>query len=41
VTHAFNYVGLGALGLLQAGDGDPKNGTTSTSPHEHEHKNSD
>ncbi|HET8784338.1 MAG TPA: multicopper oxidase domain-containing protein [Candidatus Limnocylindrales bacterium] len=25
VTHAFNYVGRGALGLLQAGDGDPKN----------------
>lgn len=24
VTHAFNYVGRGALGLLQAGDGDPK-----------------
>ena len=23
VTHAFNFVGLGALGLLQAGDGDP------------------
>lgn len=25
VTHAFNYVGKGALGLLKAGDGDPKN----------------
>jgi nitrite reductase (NO-forming) len=25
VTHAFNYVGRGALGLFQAGDGDPKN----------------
>jgi nitrite reductase (NO-forming) len=25
VTHAFNLVGRGALGLLQAGDGDPKN----------------
>jgi nitrite reductase (NO-forming) len=25
VTHAFNFVGKGALGLLQAGDGDPKN----------------
>jgi nitrite reductase (NO-forming) len=25
VTHAFNYVGRGALGLIQAGDGDPKN----------------
>lgn len=25
VTHAFNMVGHGALGLLQAGDGDPKN----------------
>ncbi|MEO8208760.1 MAG: multicopper oxidase domain-containing protein [Chloroflexota bacterium] len=25
VTHAFNFVGRGALGLLQAGDGDPKN----------------
>lgn len=24
VTHAFNFVGKGALGLLQAGDGDPK-----------------
>ena len=25
VTHAFNFVGRGALGLIQAGDGDPKN----------------
>jgi nitrite reductase (NO-forming) len=25
VTHAFNYVGRGALGLFQAGDGDPLN----------------
>jgi nitrite reductase (NO-forming) len=25
VTHAFNFVPLGALGLLQAGDGDPLN----------------
>jgi nitrite reductase (NO-forming) len=25
VTHAFNFVGRGALGMLQAGDGDPKN----------------
>jgi len=25
VTHAFNYVGKGALGLIKAGDGDPKN----------------
>jgi len=25
VTHAFNFVGRGALGLLQAGDGNPKN----------------
>jgi nitrite reductase (NO-forming) len=25
VTHAFNFVGRGALGLVQAGDGDPKN----------------
>ena len=25
VTHAFNFVGRGALGLLQAGDGDPSN----------------
>ncbi len=25
VTHAFNFVGLGAIGLLQAGDGDPRN----------------
>ncbi len=25
VTHAFNFVGRGALGLLQAGDGDPHN----------------
>jgi nitrite reductase (NO-forming) len=25
VTHAFNFVGRGALGLLQAGDGDPFN----------------
>ncbi|MGR8933887.1 MAG: multicopper oxidase domain-containing protein [Gammaproteobacteria bacterium] len=25
VTHAFNFVGKGALGLLKAGDGDPKN----------------
>ena len=25
VTHAFNYVGRGALGLVQAGDGDPTN----------------
>jgi nitrite reductase (NO-forming) len=25
VTHAFNYVGKGALGLFRAGDGDPKN----------------
>jgi nitrite reductase (NO-forming) len=24
VTHAFNFVGRGALGLLKAGDGDPK-----------------
>jgi nitrite reductase (NO-forming) len=25
VTHAFNFPGRGALGLFQAGDGDPKN----------------
>lgn len=25
VTHAFNFVGKGGLGLLKAGDGDPKN----------------
>ena len=25
VTHAFNFVGRGALGILQAGDGDPSN----------------
>jgi nitrite reductase (NO-forming) len=25
VTHAFNYVGRGAVGLFQAGDGDPLN----------------
>ena len=25
VTHAFNFVGRGALGMLQAGDGDPTN----------------
>jgi len=25
VTHAFNFVGRGALGLFQAGDGDPNN----------------
>lgn len=25
VTHAFNFVGRGALGLFQAGDGDPSN----------------
>lgn len=25
VTHAFNFAGRGALGLFQAGDGDPKN----------------
>ena len=25
VTHAFNFVGRGALGLFQAGDGDPGN----------------
>jgi nitrite reductase (NO-forming) len=25
VTHAFNFVGRGALGLFQAGDGDPTN----------------
>lgn len=25
VTHAFNFVGRGALGLLKSGDGDPKN----------------
>ncbi|HET9347440.1 MAG TPA: multicopper oxidase domain-containing protein [Candidatus Limnocylindrales bacterium] len=25
VTHAFNFVGRGALGLVQAGDGDPQN----------------
>ncbi len=25
VTHAFNFVGRGALGLIKAGDGDPKN----------------
>lgn len=25
VTHAFNFVGRGALGLIQAGDGDPTN----------------
>ncbi|MGH8613111.1 MAG: hypothetical protein ACREYF_14115 [Gammaproteobacteria bacterium] len=24
VTHAFNFVGRGALGLVRAGDGDPK-----------------
>ena len=25
VTHAFNFVGRGAIGLFMAGDGDPKN----------------
>lgn len=25
VTHAFNFVGKGAIGIFQAGDGDPKN----------------
>jgi nitrite reductase (NO-forming) len=25
VTHAFNFVGRGALGLFMAGDGDPAN----------------
>jgi nitrite reductase (NO-forming) len=25
VTHAFNFVGRGALGLIKSGDGDPKN----------------
>jgi nitrite reductase (NO-forming) len=25
VTHALNFVGRGALGILQAGDGDPAN----------------
>lgn len=25
VTHAFNFVGKGALGLIKSGDGDPKN----------------
>ena len=25
VTHAFNFVGMGAIGLFQAGDGDPTN----------------
>jgi nitrite reductase (NO-forming) len=25
VTHAFNFVGLGAVGIFQAGDGDPHN----------------
>ena len=25
VTHAFNFVGRGALGLVQSGDGDPSN----------------
>jgi hypothetical protein len=25
VTHAFNFVGRGALGVVQAGDSDPKN----------------
>ncbi len=25
VTHAFNFVGRGALGMIKAGDGDPKN----------------
>jgi nitrite reductase (NO-forming) len=25
VTHAFNFVGRGALGIFQAGDGDPTN----------------
>ncbi|MGR9074473.1 MAG: multicopper oxidase domain-containing protein [Gammaproteobacteria bacterium] len=25
VTHAFNFVGKGALGLIKAGDGDPRN----------------
>ncbi|HEU4671387.1 MAG TPA: hypothetical protein VFS32_00640, partial [Candidatus Limnocylindrales bacterium] len=25
VTHAFNFVNLGAVGVFQAGDGDPKN----------------
>jgi len=24
VTHAFNFVGRGAVGIIQAGDGDPK-----------------
>jgi hypothetical protein len=25
VTHAFNFVGRGAIGIFMAGDGDPKN----------------
>lgn len=25
VTHAFHFVGRGALGLIKSGDGDPKN----------------
>ena len=25
VTHAFNFVGKGAIGIFMAGDGDPKN----------------
>ena len=25
VTHAFNFVGRGALGIFMAGDGDPAN----------------
>ena len=25
VTHAFNFVGRGALGIVQSGDGDPAN----------------
>jgi nitrite reductase (NO-forming) len=25
VTHAFNFVGKGAIGILMAGDGDPLN----------------
>jgi len=30
VTHAFNFVGRGALGLIQAGDGAPRNDRIAT-----------
>jgi nitrite reductase (NO-forming) len=35
VTHAFNFVGRGALGILQAGDGDPFSGSDPAEASDH------